>query len=570
MVAVARQVRQRSSCTTLLVTSDDPHFLAAFAHQSRVGRLLVWSTRLLLVTRLPSSDAHLLLKRHWSYAMMNTMLLNLPPDSWPYPQCEVSSHLPHGPAGPGIIRLATWTPQDGLITRYPLFPPKYSNFHGATFPVTALILPPLWRIVEDKMANGTVVTRFSGREHFMLQTVASKLNFTVHHYRCYALGEILENIENGKVLLNALRMVLMPQVLARVDYTYMIEPASYTFCLAKPTITPQWQNLYYPLDDQVWLTLMAFLLLVPGLMYLVLYAGGDAQARRELQTHSVALEALGMLLDQDLWIRLPRADSGRVLVVSWLMLGFIMGMAYRGNLIAFLTVPKYPHRPETIEDLASTGLSSRYTQNESSFFDYFRQSQLTSFTSVAKRGSPVATVLEGLRAARHDGVAYFHERHNMELMIAQHHTMADGSSPIYVARHNVLPNFSAWMLPFDAPFKADFDRCLARIMEAGLKDKWTIEAKRESYLEIRLRRRNSLEEEEEESHVRESSSGLQPLTLTHLQGPAWLLLFGLLASGITFLVEIMLLLHHHHPRLTHRTPNTHNSRLFHQSPHPHQ
>lgn len=37
------------------------------------------------------------------------------------------------------------------------------------------------------------------------------------------------------------------------------------------------------------------------------------------------------------------------------MFAFIVGTAYRGNLTASLTAPKYPARPETLKELVSAG-----------------------------------------------------------------------------------------------------------------------------------------------------------------------------------------------------------------------
>ncbi|KAG7162336.1 Glutamate receptor U1-like 7, partial [Homarus americanus] len=73
----ARRLRQVSWCVTVVVVSDDPAFLAAFAEWSLKGRLLVWPTRLLVVTRLPLPELHHL---HKLLSMTNSMLLILEKD----------------------------------------------------------------------------------------------------------------------------------------------------------------------------------------------------------------------------------------------------------------------------------------------------------------------------------------------------------------------------------------------------------------------------------------------------------------------------------------------------------
>lgn len=63
---------------------------------------------------------------------------------------------------------------------------------------------------------------------------------------------------------------------------------------------------------------------------------------------------VAMLLGQSVLQRLPRKDLVRFILGNWLVFGFVMITAYRGSLIASLTLPKYPPRPETIEDLVNT------------------------------------------------------------------------------------------------------------------------------------------------------------------------------------------------------------------------
>ena len=62
-------------CLTVVVVSDDPAFLAAFAEASERGRLMVWETRLLVVTGLDVPKARVLLQDYWTFSMMNNMFL---------------------------------------------------------------------------------------------------------------------------------------------------------------------------------------------------------------------------------------------------------------------------------------------------------------------------------------------------------------------------------------------------------------------------------------------------------------------------------------------------------------
>ncbi|KAK4327277.1 hypothetical protein Pmani_002218 [Petrolisthes manimaculis] len=122
-----------SWCVMVVVVSDDQEFLATFAEWSLKGRLLVWSTRLLVVTRLPREDLVILLSSLWTFSMTNAMVL----------KAEQSSHS--------------------------------LSFHGERINVTALPYEPFWM-----SANEGNATKYSGIDYNQLVTLADALNFTFH------------------------------------------------------------------------------------------------------------------------------------------------------------------------------------------------------------------------------------------------------------------------------------------------------------------------------------------------------------------------------------------------------
>ena len=64
----------------VVVLSNDPSFLSDFAEESDKGRLMVWETKLLVVTRLDMATVKALLQNYWIFSMMNTMFLT--PKYW--------------------------------------------------------------------------------------------------------------------------------------------------------------------------------------------------------------------------------------------------------------------------------------------------------------------------------------------------------------------------------------------------------------------------------------------------------------------------------------------------------
>lgn len=67
----------------------------------------------------------------------------------------------------------------------------------------------------------------------------------------------------------------------------------------------------------------------------------------------VAQDMFGILLGQSLPQPVPNSNFLRSLVIGWVVSTFIVGTVYRGNLTAALTLPKYPPRPETFQQLVN-------------------------------------------------------------------------------------------------------------------------------------------------------------------------------------------------------------------------
>lgn len=81
-------------------------------------------------------------------------------------------------------------------------------------------------------------------------------------------------------------------------------------------------------------------------------AGQQSLLSNATESKGVVMQDMtGMLLGQNLPRYLPNSNSSRVLVAAWIVFALILGLAYRGNLTASLTIPKFPPRPETLEQL---------------------------------------------------------------------------------------------------------------------------------------------------------------------------------------------------------------------------
>ncbi|KAK8374544.1 hypothetical protein O3P69_007813 [Scylla paramamosain] len=426
----ARQVRHHSRGVMVVVVSASDAFLALFAKWALERRLLVWATRLLVVTTLPLSHLLLAARTHWSFSMMNTMLMNV--EHTPsFLRCGVYTHLPYTERGPRVLRVATWTSARRLTPTHtlPLFPQKYSNFYGRDVNVTALPFPPYWD--ERESPRG----RYHGTDYLMITAIAQALNFTVRVLPSANWGDVTARVEERVSFVATVIYAVFPQRLEHYDYSYMFEYAFHAFCMARPALRPRWQSLYYPLHHYVWASTLALLLLMP-LPFLLTWVASSALECRDACWQG-----------------------------AWLLFAFILGTAYRGNLTASLTAPKSPPRVETLEQLVASQAVVTMPPYGAQFRDFFKQSESSDFKTLGERVKIVSTTGDGLQQAIIIKQAHMEARRYLQLEIARKFTRVDGSSSLYVARESVFPGLSAWPVPHDAPYKPVLDRAIMAVKE---------------------------------------------------------------------------------------------------------
>ncbi|KAK4320112.1 hypothetical protein Pmani_002213 [Petrolisthes manimaculis] len=179
------------------------------------------------------------------------------------------------------------------------------------------------------------------------------LTFLISDIAFYLAPQVTDQVEARKSFLASIVYVVLPSRLERWDYTYSFDYTPFCFALAKPVLRPSWLSCYYPLSHQVWIGIFISALVVCGT--LVQITGSDMWMSQygQLSTGAVIMEVLGSLLGQGLYGRLSTRRSNHMLVATWMIFGVVVGAGYRGSLIASLTLPRQPPRPETVEELVT-------------------------------------------------------------------------------------------------------------------------------------------------------------------------------------------------------------------------
>ncbi|XP_066982738.1 ionotropic receptor 93a-like [Macrobrachium rosenbergii] len=559
VVSKARSLRLRSRCLLVVFLHDDERFLEIFAEGSLRGRLLVWASRLLVITRLSFLRLRSLLASYWTFSMMNAVMMNLEGNST---SLKLYTNLPYSSSGSQIVQVATWSQENGLSLRRKnnLFAEKFSNFFGATVNVTALPYAPHWLETVEEHPDGSTTKIYGGTDYQLLSTISEALNFTIRVLQTSSWDEVATRVEERVSFMATVFHNVLPQRLERYDYSYTYEYGSLDFCVAKPGLKPRWQALYYPLTDEVWLAILAALVLVPVVLCLVCVSSHtptfQVKSGKALSLHAALENVFGTLLGQPLLKDLPDGSSSRTVLGTWLVFAFILGTAYRGNLTASLTIPKYPPRVETVEQLVETFDRITMPPFGNEFIQFFKQSDNKLYKNMAERMSIVPSVMDGLRQAIKEKEAHVAGRRFMEQTIAKYFSNPDGSTKLYVGRESILPGISAWPLPHDAPYRPQIDRLMMSVIEAGLYEHWSRTILRLAQGESRKRAREYREQQQKEKTKNsvsvnenemddpneddnQASRPSQALTVVHMQGPLMLLLLGLVAGGICFCLEVV-------------------------------
>ncbi|XP_064122547.1 glutamate receptor ionotropic, delta-1-like [Macrobrachium nipponense] len=458
---------------------------------------------------------------------------------------EMYISLPYSASSSHLINAATWSAAKGLVlsANGTLFPDKFSNFFGSSVNITALPYKPYW--TKDEYPDGRVT--YSGADRLMLEAMAQALNFSIYVMPVESWDEVLQRVSDRTSMVASVVHMVLPQRLQRVDFTRTYEHGiNIAFSMAKPVLEPQWQSLYYPLKGLVWLCVLVALVITIVCFILIIMVSIEDHPEKTSLYGLVFMDVVGTLLGQTLTLKLPMIASTRIILLSWLVFTFIVTNLYRSNLMAFLIAPRYPPRPESLEQMVKVAKRVTMPSYGAEFRDYLKNSEFESFRALGSMLDVGVSVTEGLNQALEGRQCHIDGTRYLEQQIAEHFTEANGDSRLYVGREGVLPGLNAWPIPHDAPYRENFDAVILAIIEGGLYNKWMKDMLDQARTEGRQRKREKIQQLlSEQKTVEEvpsdsgNSNEAKPLTIIHLQGPLILVLLGAAAGFIVFLFEVL-------------------------------
>ncbi|CAL8117726.1 unnamed protein product [Orchesella dallaii] len=246
----------------------------------------------------------------------------------------------------------------------PLFKKSLTNLNGRTLRVSYIIFPPYM----FRKANGELI----GIQKNLLDEIAAHSNATFKYVgtpKTRGFGNLLPNgswtglvgeLVEGRadVITNSAPTFTRYPVFTFTTPEYL---ESLIFCVKLPQPIQHWQALVYPLSPLIWLLTLVFFIAFIFLFILMDVLDQDYSKESAGGLYIIGMESAlvlyAMLMDQPGLS--PKAKGiSRMNNLMWIFFCFMMGIAYKGNLVGYLTFTEKSSVPTTFSELEA---DSRYT-----------------------------------------------------------------------------------------------------------------------------------------------------------------------------------------------------------------
>ncbi|XP_071526983.1 LOW QUALITY PROTEIN: probable glutamate receptor [Panulirus ornatus] len=488
LVGVAHALRQLSWCVTVVVVSDDPAFLTTFTQRSRTIGLLVWSTRLLVVTHLSMLEMQDL---HVTFSMTNTLLIITEDTalSW---RCGVYVQLPYGPRGSQALRVASWTSQQGLIlnTRLPLFPEKFSRFiHQTSLVVSAEEFPTQKAlVVDDPDAPGGKRLTFMGPASNVLDYIASGVNFSYSYVRPddRSWGARLEDGSwsgmVGMVVRQEADFALGPFGTSTsraevIDFTWPLWIDDWRILAGRGRLEVDPWGFLLPLTPLVWAAILTTLLVLP-LVILCLSSLFNASVQYQDMWLDEISTFIRILLQQDFLVTTDWLWE-RLVFGVWMMTTVVVTRSYASNLMALLAVRHISQPYQSLRDVLNHPSAVMIWQKNSVNVQYIRSVESGLFREVADLEETGRLIYRDYSQFRHtvDTLVRSGDHILVDVDVNIKNLMAydfsgTGRCDFYLSRDRYLAFPLALVVPKHSPLGPVLSKRIMALTEAGLFEEW--------------------------------------------------------------------------------------------------
>ncbi|KAK4310274.1 hypothetical protein Pmani_018147 [Petrolisthes manimaculis] len=428
----------------------------------------------------------------------------------------------HNARGLSLVKssLGVWSP-DKFHSRQSLFPLRFKTFGNQVLEVTALCYSEPFVYYDE---NNTCSV---GMSIDLLHIISKKLQFTfiisippdfVYSSKVNGTwgGMFGQLMYEGKHLLINIMQVLLERI-SDFDYTYPYWADGYAFVLCVPPPLPQWRNILYPFPSLMWVSIFATTVTVSSLLAIFLYYVSNVS-----HPFSVAYKFAAGLVAQGMGPGDRKEWWVRVWLAFWWIGVQIMSLAYRGILVAVLTIPASLSILHTVQEVAESEFIPIMLGYGDSVSHALRTSENPTLATIGRKltidqvfSSPYVHIMdlvvrEGTHVALISTDYLRYTLHELGLV-----------RDIYLVDEQIYRNYNSWFLPRNTPYTTTISDHLIRILETGIVPK--------SY----------------EHHVGAYTTkdkqvrGDGVLNLSHLQGAFILLGLGMGVALLILLLELL-------------------------------
>ncbi|XP_064096440.1 ionotropic receptor 21a-like [Macrobrachium nipponense] len=432
------------------------------------------------------------------------------------PTYHIWTTLPYT-TGNKSIALGVWKPEafghwsDLFIDRFRDMGEKMMTVLGFGIDV-----PLLYAHVDGGQPKGLCFIIF----HALSQWLG--FHYDVHLTRDTSFHIIEDTVMRGQndVILNFAG--LTPSRYEEFSLTVPYHYEGFGLMLEVPPPLPQWQNFIFPFTWQVWIATLVTILITGIIFHLLNYQEEKSFA---INLIIVAQSVLAKPMDN-----IPERWRVRSFLLMWWLLSWLLELSYFCNLIAVLTIPVFPKKIQTAQELAD----SRYRVCLLDYGEFVAEAlPASTHHTLAALGAKLdlVPVMDNMPNAGEEGCVELvlkgtHSHLETYSYTVYLYSKLGHSSTVYPLKEQIYSNYLAFPVQKDAPWKYKFDEGMQRLFEGGLIKRWMKEAMIEALDGVK-------------TEISSSMSEAKALSLGHLQSAFFILVMGFFVSLVVIIGEFL-------------------------------
>ncbi|XP_069951694.1 glutamate receptor ionotropic, delta-1-like isoform X2 [Cherax quadricarinatus] len=328
-----------------------------------------------------------------------------------------------------------------------------------------------------------------------------------------------------------------PERLKVIEFLRGYPSEQMTVISLKPSLLPENLSFIRPFTGELWLAVLVSVVVWGVILWLLQRAWRWVTGGNGVKFSTAFMYCWAALVVQSVPDP-PVSDSGRVLVISWLVFCLVITTGYSSSLIAHITIQGKTKPIETFEDLGKLSnwkWGTEPWQFNGISLEYFSNHSNPIMQHIYKNMERVS-MREALKKTLQGHYSLITGTNNIMITIASYYTDSHGNTPFFISKKGVTPMAAyGWGFRKGAPFYARFHQLMSRLEDAGIIKYWT-----EDVIARRVRKNRAAaalnpQVNLENTHMGESE--VVVLGMQHMQGAFYLLFLGCFFAILILLWE---------------------------------